>query len=502
MSTFRNAIHSGGAARLSLLALLCAYPAQAAFAQEDMSSRLRPITGQVKNAGTLHLGTGTWTRAHGGQAFLGTNDIIVYANTCNSGYYSGQDPSGGEIYTDEGAIPDQGQAATPSTFIPGSFDTHTGCAASYNITGFQVGYCTFQAVFTANVNFYDNYEPVGTPCVVPGTPTASFALSGLPATANPGIQACWLVSFDINGAGNFTLTGTGTNTNVFGWSYETTSTGVAATPDGPIIAGVPATCSGTDATRWDRGTTNLPNFPGNYTPGGLGGVLPLSNEEGTGMLTFDAFRIDGNSTVAPGCYFFLGNPFASFHLELYSDVSPCEDPSVGTSFCLGSASCPCGMAPTNPGAGCGNEAGTGGALLTINGTPSVSADAASPSLFLTISQAPPFRTVVFIQGTSTIAAVPFGDGQRCVSGSLVRLNAPPPPPPPGDPTDANGTLTYPTVNHPLSVVNRSSAAGQPINPGDTRHYFAQYRDANPNNCNVSLGGTVNTTQAVTIVWQP
>ena len=166
-----------------------------ALAQESLSSRLHPITGPVKNAGTLHLATGTWTRAQNGQAFLGANDIIVYANTCTSGYYSGQHPSGGETYTDEGAIPDQGQAQVPSTFIPGSNDADAGCAASYNITGFQVGYCTFQAVFTANVNFYDNYEPVGTFCTVPGTPAASFALSGLPASTPPN-QACWLVSWN------------------------------------------------------------------------------------------------------------------------------------------------------------------------------------------------------------------------------------------------------------------------------------------------------------------
>jgi hypothetical protein len=127
---------------------------------------------------------------------------------------------------------------------------------------------------------------------------------------------------------------------------------------------------------------------------------------------------------------------------------------------------------------------------------------ATPTVFLTLWNAPPFKTSVFIQGTSTIPPVPFGDGLRCVSGSLVRLNAPPPPPPPGDPTDANGSLTYPTVNHPLSIAQRSQQAGQPIAPGSTRFYFAQYRDPSPNNCNVSIGGTVNTSQAIAFVWGP
>jgi hypothetical protein len=493
-------------AGLALASLLLAVPGSA---QSDMDSRLRPITAKVKNAGTLHLGTGTWTRAHGSQAFLGTSDVIVYANTCESGYYAGQHPSGGEIWTDEGAIPDQGQGTVPSTYIPGSNDADFGCAASYNITGFQVGYCTYQAVFTANVTFYDNYEPVGTFCAVPGVPTATFALTGLPAST-PGVESCWLVALDVNGAGNFTLTGTGTNPNQFGWSFNTSSPGDAATPDGPLVAGAPSVCSGTDATRWDRGTSNFPIYPANQIPGGLGGTLPLANEQGTGMWTQDVFRVDGVTTwpAGPGC-FFLGSTFTfllSFHLELYSDVNPCPDPcftSCGNTFCHGSTSCPCGMAPTNSGAGCNNESNTGGAVLSASGNASVSADLSAPAVFLNLTHAPPFKTSVFIQGTSTIAAVPFGDGQRCVSGQLIRLNAPPPPPvPPGDPTNGNGSLTYPTTNHPLSITQRCQQAAQPIFSGDTRHYFAQYRDPSPNACNVSLGGTVNTSQALTIVWAP
>jgi hypothetical protein len=198
--------------------LACVASSPAALAQSDLSSRIHPITGKVKRAGTYHLATGTWTRAPGAQAFLGTSDVIVYANTCNTGYYSGQHPSGGEIHIDEGAIPDEGMPTTASPFIPGSLDTNTGCAASYKITGFQIGYCTYQTVFSANVNFYDNYEPVGTFCTVPGAPTASFALTGLPASSTAGTQTCWLVGFDIKGAGNFTLRGTGLGQNLFGWA--------------------------------------------------------------------------------------------------------------------------------------------------------------------------------------------------------------------------------------------------------------------------------------------
>src|SRR5688572_18035982 len=90
------------------------------FAQSDLRSRLHPITSPVKNAGTLNLVTGAWTRATNGQASAAGPEI-VYANTCNSHYYLGQATN--EVFTDEGAIPDPGQPTTPSTSIPGAFDT-------------------------------------------------------------------------------------------------------------------------------------------------------------------------------------------------------------------------------------------------------------------------------------------------------------------------------------------------------------------------------------------
>jgi hypothetical protein len=56
-----------------------------AFAQSDMSARVHPITAPIKNAGTLNLATGKWTR-HAHQA-NGGGPGTIYNNTCDTGYF-------------------------------------------------------------------------------------------------------------------------------------------------------------------------------------------------------------------------------------------------------------------------------------------------------------------------------------------------------------------------------------------------------------------------------
>lgn len=470
----------------------------AAIAQSDMSARVRPITSPVKNAGVLHLGTGTWTRNATAQAFL-SGPEIVYANTCNSGYYFGNDS--GEQVTDEGAIPDQGQAQTPSGFVAGGFDTDQGCQQTYNINGFQIAYCTYSTTFTAEVNFYDNYEAVGTACSVPGAPTASFAISGLPATTTVGVQACWIVSLDLAAQtppANFSLTGTGTNGTIFGWSFNHTSPNMdAANQDGQIIAGKPDTCTGTDSTRWDRGTASVA-YPGNYNQVGN---FPVATEEGTGMLTLDAFRTDFGTSFAPGCYWFQGFPttgvFGSFHLELYSDVN-CPQLTIGTPMCFpgqnGVINCPCGNNPSSPDRGCNNSFNTGGAKLALTGNPSLSND----TVTITATDERPNVTSLFLQGNNVLASgVVFGDGVRCAGGQLLRLNSPG-----GTPADGAGTVVYPTpvFTQPVSV--RAAALGQPISAGQTRWYQTYYRDPDLNFCPAPTGNSWNVTHGVALVWQP
>ena len=65
----------------------------AAFAQNDASSKLRPVTSPVKNAGTYHVATGAWTRAKAPTANLGPDTI--YNNTCDDQRAVGRRRHGG-----------------------------------------------------------------------------------------------------------------------------------------------------------------------------------------------------------------------------------------------------------------------------------------------------------------------------------------------------------------------------------------------------------------------
>jgi hypothetical protein len=499
--------------RSSLIATSVVLLGTAAFAQTDLRSNLYPITSKVKHAGVLNLDTGTWTRAGSSTQNLVPGMDIVYANTCNTGYYGGQ--TTGEIWIDEGEIPNNREVQIANPVIAGGIDKNTGCQLVYQIQGFEIAYCTYQLAIDVTLNFFDMYEAKGgAPCQVPGAPVKSFNLTtagGFPASTTVNVQACWIVSLRTDVADYFNLTGTDSgglnNINLFGWSWATNNLINPALPDRPIIAGNFAVCTGTDSTRWDRGTASV-GYPGNYDNSGN---IPINIEEGSGMNTFDAFRIDGATSApsGPGCYYFGGNPYGSFHLELYSTVqcaTACNNPPVN--FCFGNADagpCPCALSPQNPVGGCANESGTSGAELeatVVTGVcPSVSDDSdGSHQVQLTMTNAPAFKTSLFIQGNTLITPANFYDGRRCVGGQLVRLNGFPTPP--GDPTDGAGTVTYPAGIHTDAITIRSAASGDPIAPGSSRHYFVHYRDPNPNNCNVSLGGTANISSATTIRWGP
>ena len=66
--------------RSSLFAASAVLLSTAAFAQNDASSKLRPVTSPVKNAGTYHLATGTWTRAKAPTAHLGPDALYAKAD--------------------------------------------------------------------------------------------------------------------------------------------------------------------------------------------------------------------------------------------------------------------------------------------------------------------------------------------------------------------------------------------------------------------------------------
>jgi len=83
--------------------------------------------------------------------------------------------------------------------------------------------------------------------------------------------------------------------------------------------------------------------------------------------------------------------------------------------------------------------------------------------------------------TSTTLGVPFGDGLRCVSGSIVRL---------GTKSNSAGRSRYPAAGDASISVRGLVAA-----PG-TRHYQCWYRNA----AAFCTPSTFNLTNAVIVTW--
>lgn len=476
---------------VALLALAALPSAAAPSGLGDLSDRVRPVTAEVRDAGVLHLGTGTWTRRGGSSSSaLAAGPHVVYSNVCGSGGYFGT-MAQGDAYTDEGALPDPGMPSTPATSAPGDFDSSAGCEFAYRINGFQIAYCTSSPSFSCEVRFHDAYTVAGSASEcssgIAAPPVASFPLAGLPASPSS-VPACWIVGIDLSTMSpdaSFVLSGTGTQPRLFGWSFALTS---PALNTGPLVAGDFDACSGTDGTRWDVGTGS-PAWPGNLA------------EEGTGMLTQDLFRVDGAAGLpaGPGCYYFGGNPFGSFHLQLYSDVA-CSSSAVGAVTCEpgagGVLACPCANAPAGPGRGCNNSSNTGGARLVM--TAQNGASISNDTVVATATNELAFRTTLFVQGDGLIAGgVLSGDGVRCAGGQLLRLNALT-----TAASNGQGTATYPNALVTQGIAARSAALGAPIQPGDVRHYQAIYRDANGGFCPPPQGDTWNTTGAVTLTWGP
>jgi len=159
-----------------------------------------------------------------------------------------------------------------------------------------------------------------------------------------------------------------------------------------------------------------------------------------------------------------------------------------TAFCFGDGStvaCPCannGLA----GHGCENSATTGGAILTATGIASLSTD----TLQFTSSGELPQSLSIVLQGTTALAPLNFGDGLRCVRGTLKRLymkNA------------VGGVLVAPVPGDP-SVSARSAARGDALTLGSTRHYQVYYRDPDAIFCPSPSGNTYNISSGLTVVW--
>jgi len=158
-------------------------------------------------------------------------------------------------------------------------------------------------------------------------------------------------------------------------------------------------------------------------------------------------------------------------------------PILGVSSCAGdgvAAPCPCANNGA-PDQGCENSAGTRGARMVASGTTT------PDTVMLTTTGEVDSALSIVVQGTTSIAPVPYGDGLRCVGGTLKRLYVT---------TSSGGQITVPQPGD-LAVSARSAALGDAIPSGASRYYLTYYQDPEPTFCG-SAG--FNASNAVSIVW--
>jgi hypothetical protein len=152
----------------------------------------------------------------------------------------------------------------------------------------------------------------------------------------------------------------------------------------------------------------------------------------------------------------------------------------------GVIACPCSNPPAGPARGCDNSSATGGASIHSSGVASLAAD----TLMFTTAGEKPTATSIVLQGTAmNPSGMIFGQGVRCVSGTLKRLYVR---------SASGGSISVPAGTDP-SVSARSSTLGDTISAGSHRYYMVYYRDP------IVLGGcsalnTYNATNARDVTW--
>lgn len=157
-------------------------------------------------------------------------------------------------------------------------------------------------------------------------------------------------------------------------------------------------------------------------------------------------------------------------------------------FCAGdgtlATACPCNNYGAG-GQGCENSPGTGGAYLSATGNP------VPDTVVLTSAGELNTSLSIFWQGSTELAAGAFwGDGVRCVNGTLKRLYTK---------GASGGVVTAPTGAE-LSITARSAQLNHPIVPGSTKYYQVAYRDGSQTWCPVPTGSAFNASNGLKITW--
>jgi Tol biopolymer transport system component len=156
----------------------------------------------------------------------------------------------------------------------------------------------------------------------------------------------------------------------------------------------------------------------------------------------------------------------------------------------GAILCPCSNPPSGSERGCDNSSATGGASLSASGIAYLSMDSV---VFTTIGE-PPAALSVVVEGNAVLTnGVIYGQGVRCVGGTLERLFTR---------MASGGSISAPNFATGDPTVSAQSAAkGGPIGAGQSRWYLVFYRDP------AVLGGcpatsTFNSTVTAQVTWWP
>ncbi len=343
-------------------------------------ARMFPITGRIKDAGTIDVTTGKWTKpSQAGTASKALGTQTSYNNTCTwtgGGFYAGFESC--EWNFDEGRVPSTSDPAAP-----------VGAVDNNVMESFQFSYCTnvptatIPSGYDMELAFYDknNGNCVGglaqQPPPVSTQATAYFDLAGLGLPGSPSCCpfVCWIVTANVSNSGWVMASdGEGTFDNdpandkfIWAQAQNTTTTALGAPPDGFAITAEPST-GGYGACSYS-------------IPCGIDVIF--GNTCGTGLDTWDASWINvdgapvGIATPSAGCpnsfgpiagtncYYFggyaAGNPFASYWMVLKArgGVSPIYCTARTTS---------CGTVPSVGGpAGAVSLSGGAGSFTVTNG---------------------------------------------------------------------------------------------------------------------------------------
>jgi hypothetical protein len=160
------------------------------------------------------------------------------------------------------------------------------------------------------------------------------------------------------------------------------------------------------------------------------------------------------------------------------------DTSPGTPYCFGDGSgtaCPCGNTGA-AGNGCASSVNVNGGNLTATGAASIASDT-----LVLLGSGMPNAAALYFQGTIQSGGgngVMFGDGLRCVSGTVIRFD---------NKINVGGASQYPEPGDASISVKGMNVAG------NVRNYQSWYRNADPAFCTPD---TFNLTNALQVTWQP